>query len=471
MEPRRLLNVSNRLPITVRLDADRLEFAPSCGGLAVGLRGRHDQKRDLWFGWPGMPMEAIASKQREIDERCAGLGLVPVSLTTQEVTGHYEGFANGVLWPLFHYSLDRIPLEHSEWNSYRDVNERFAEAVARQYRDGDLIWIHDYHLMLAPAILRRYLPNARIGFFLHIPFPAYEVLRTLPWRLQILSGILGADLIGFHTPSYVGCLEDALRRELNLDIVDHRVRVRQRHVQIGTFPMGPDVDRFRTFARSESTRLDAASIRADAGRRTIFLGVDRLDYTKGIPRRLLAFERLLADDPSLRDRVRLIQVTVPSRTSVVQYQDFRHQIEEIVGRINGTVGTISSAPVHYLYQMLEPAGLAALYAACDVMLVTPLRDGMNLVAKEFVVCRPDEDGVLVLSEFAGAAEELREAIIVNPYDVDALTASMRQALLLGRDERRARMRALRSRVIGHGAHEWAESFLAALAAPNGAKAA
>ena len=416
-----------------------------------------------------MPEEALAAKKHEIDERCADLGLAPVSLTTQEITGHYEGFANGVLWPLFHYSLDRIPLEHSEWNSYREVNERFAEAVARRYRDGDLIWIHDYHLMLAPAILRRQLPNARIGFFLHIPFPAYEVLRTLPWRLQILSGLLGADLIGFHTPSYVRCLEDALKRELNLDVVDHQVRIRQRHIRIGAFPMGPDVERFRTLARSESTRLDAASIRADAGRRTIFLGVDRLDYTKGIPRRLLAFERLLADDPALKDRVRMIQVTVPSRTSVTQYQDFRHQIEEIVGRINGTVGTISSAPVHYLYQMLDPAELAALYAACDVMLVTPLRDGMNLVAKEFVVCRPDEDGVLVLSEFAGAAEELKEAIIVNPYDVDALTSAMRQALTLGRGERHARMRALRERVIRHGASEWAEEFLGALSAPVGAR--
>jgi trehalose 6-phosphate synthase/phosphatase len=313
--------------------------------------------------------------------------------------------------------------------------------------------------MLLPALLRRRLPGVPIGFFLHIPFPSSEVFRILPWRRQILQGLLGADLIGFHTFSYLRHFLASLLHVEGVEANVDRVRVADRDVALGVFPMGVDADALERLAGEPEVAAAAAALRAEAGGRRVVLGVDRLDYTKGIPRRLLAIERLFSRQPSLRDSVRYVQVAVPSRGEVESYQSFRQQVEEMVGRINGSCATLHSTPIHYIHRSVSRRELVALYRAADVMLVTPLRDGMNLVAKEFVASRVDDDGVLVLSEFAGAATDLGDALIVNPYDVEAMTDALQLALSLPAGDRRRRMQRLRERVVGWDVHQWADGFV------------
>jgi trehalose 6-phosphate synthase/phosphatase len=455
----RLLIVSNRLPLTIRIREGALQLIPSAGGLATGLRAWHEQSGGLWVGWPGELSRLSGAQRAEVARLLAEGRIVPVPLTADQVKSYYEGFANGVIWPLFHYMLDRIPLDSREWASYRDVNQQFADLVAEHYRPGDAIWVHDYQLMLVPGFLRQRLPEARIGFFLHIPFPSYEVFRTLPWRHEILTGLLGADLIGFHTLAYVRYFTRALRHLVGLDPQVDRIAVDGREVLVRAFPMGIDTARFEQLAHEPRTLQEADAVRQAAAGRRILLGVDRLDYTKGIPRRLLGFQRMLERRPDLRDSVRLIQVAVPSRVGVEHYREFRRQLDELVGRINGAFGTPSAVPIHYLYRSIPAHQLVGLYRAADVMLVTALRDGMNLVAKEFVASRVDNDGVLVLSEFAGAAEELSEAMLVNPYDINVLAETMARALEMPREERGARMRALRQRVGARTVHQWAGAFV------------
>jgi trehalose 6-phosphate synthase/phosphatase len=458
----RLLIVSNRLPITIRLRDQRLQLVQSSGGLATGMRGCHEVMGGLWIGWPGEVSGLTPAQRAELAEQVDARGIVPVYLSAQEVREYYEGFSNGVIWPLCHYLLDRIPLHSRGWQMYREVNAKFADHVAQHYRAGDLIWIHDYQLTLLPRMIRERLPKARIGFFLHIPWPSAEVFRILPWRDEVVRGMLGADLIGFHTRTYARHFADAVRSISRMPADDHRVEIDGREVVFGAFPMGIDVERFQRLAGDPATLAHAEEIRREAGDRAIFLGVDRLDYTKGLLRRLQAFERLLEQDPSLRDRVRLVQVAVPSRTGVAPYRSYRQELDQNIGRINGTVGTVNSVPIHYLYRSVSPQQLVALYRAADVMLVTPIRDGMNLVAKEFVASRVDEDGVLLLSEFAGAAEELGDAMIVNPYDVDGMVNAMRRALSMTREERGDHMRAMRASVLPRDVHQWAQRFIATL---------
>lgn len=460
----RLLIVSNRLPVTARMTADGICMRPSSGGLATGLRAWHERGTGLWFGWPGDVSEATTREREDCDRRLCERRIVPVHLQRDHVAGSYHGFANRVLWPLFHYLIEQLPVDSAGWDSYRQVNEAFADAVAREYRRDDTIWVHDYQLMLLPALLRERLPRARIGFFLHIPFPSSEVFRVLPWRSEILRGLLGADLIGFHTFSYMRHFMTSLLHVEGVEADIDRVRIEDREAKVGVFPMGVDTAAFAELAADPTVVARAAAIRCDAGGRRIVLGVDRLDYTKGIPRRLEALESLLERNASLRDGMRYIQVAVPSRGEMETYQQFRKHVEERVGHINGAYGTLGSLPVHYVHRSVSLPDLVALYLAADVMLVTPLRDGMNLVAKEFIASRVDEDGVLVLSEFAGAVAELDAAVTVNPYDIDALAASIQRALSMPVEERRARMRGLRRRVLRHDVHAWAEAFIQELGA-------
>jgi trehalose 6-phosphate synthase/phosphatase len=462
----RLIISSNRLPVTVKLDRGEVVVTSSAGGLATGLGSLHEKSDSLWVGWPGDVSRFDPSQQAEIERKLTELRSIPVHLTQAEISRYYEGFSNGVLWPLFHYLADIVEREAwRNWLTYQAVNRRFAEAIAASYSPGTLVWIHDYQLLLVPRLLRSMIPDARIGLFLHIPFPSSEVFRILPWRAEILDGMLGADLIGFHTYSYLTHFSRALLHVLDLKVESESLEFDNREIRLGVFPMGIDAGAFADLANTETVNEEITSIKDRSRGRKLIVGVDRLDHTKGLARRMLAVERLFEREPSLRRRLRFVQVVVPSRTRVDAYAQLRRRLDEIVGRINGAYGTVNSVPIHYLYRSINRAELVALYRAADVMLVTPLRDGMNLVAKEFVASRVDEDGVLVLSEFAGAASEMAEAIHVNPYDLDRVAMIIKDALTMPEEERVARMRALRRRVRDYDVFRWANAFIDRLASP------
>ena len=461
VSPPRTILVSNRLPITASVEAGELEVHRSVGGLATALEAVSRRSHTVWVGWPG-PVSGIPRAERaELNQRLTELDCIPVTLTAREVTEYYERVSNGVLWPLFHYFTDRMPLDPPSWDVYEEVNEKFADAAAAIWREGDDIWVHDYQLLLVPALLRRRLPAARIGFFLHTPFPSSEILRILPGRQQVLDGMLGANLVGFHTSRYAAHFRHAALRMTSARETEGPLEYEGRRVRIGTFPIGIDARDFAARAATPRVRTQAALLRPAEGVRLI-AGVDRLDYTKGVPRRLLTFRRLLERHPEYMGKVRFIQVVVPSRTGVGEYRSLRHDLDALVGQINGAFGTPAWTPVTYQYRSISPDELSALYAAADVMLVTPLRDGMNLVAKEFVASREDDAGVLVLSEFAGVAEEMPEALIVNPYDINATAESLEEALSMPDAEQAVRMKALRKRVFDGTAERWSRSFLASL---------
>ncbi|NUO63487.1 MAG: hypothetical protein HOQ11_05370 [Gemmatimonadaceae bacterium] len=459
----RLLIVSNRLPVTVAERDGGVVVVRSSGGLATGLRAPHERSGGLWLGWPGDLTSLSSEASSLVEERLGELGAIPVQLGRSEQQVFYDNISNSVLWPICHDRLDHLPLRVTGWDVYETVNARFADLVVEHYEPGDTIWVHDYQLFRLPALLRERLPDARIGFFLHVPFPNPEIFFTLPVRRRLVEGMLGADLIGFHTARYRGHFAATLRRLFRIERdADWAIDWRGRRVSIGVFPMG--VDAAGIAERASAPAVSAEQLAVSTGNPRLLLGIDRLDYSKGIPRRLLAFEQLIRSRAEWREKLRLIQVAVPSRGTTRAYGKFRREVDALVGRINGDLGTPSWTPVQYLYASVPDHTLLALYRAADVMLVTPVRDGMNLVAKEFVASRVDEDGVLVLSEFAGAAEELRDAVLVNPYDVDSVADCIHEALVMPDPERRRRMRALRAQVMEHDVHAWAEGFLGALAA-------
>lgn len=458
----RLLNVSNRLPVTIKLERGRVAAKPSAGGLATGLWGPHQAGEGLWFGWPGDVAKFTPEQRSETDRLLAELRTVPVYLSEEEHLRYYEGFSNSVIWPLFHYQTEKTIIDSEDFGVYQEVNRRLADVVAAAYHEDDTIWVHDYHLMLLPEMLRERLPDARIGFFLHIPFPSSEVFRILPWRDQILRGLLGADLIGFHTHSYLRHFGSAVLRLLGVEARVDSLDYGGRRIRMGAFPMGIDAEGFSKHADSESVRKMVADMRHEDPDLKIFVAVDRLDYSKGIPRRLEAFERFLHQNPELRNKVRMVQVAVPSRDKIGSYQSLRRQVDGLLGRINSRFSTPTSVPIISMYRSLKQEEVVALYRSADVMLVTPIRDGLNLVAKEFCASRNDEDGVLVLSEFAGAAAELGEAIRVNPYDLEQMSEAFLRALQMDAEERRTRMRSLRRRVFDRDVHHWCQSFLYAL---------
>jgi len=457
----RVLIVSNRLPVTIHREADGFDIHRSPGGLATGLRGPHEQGDGWWLGWPGFTTELSEADRTALTERLARDRLAPLFLSAQELARYYDGFANGFIWPVSHYLTGQVPYRTDDWPAYRDVNERFADAVAERYRDGDLIWVHDYQLMLVPGFLRRRLPRARIGFFLHIPFPAAEVFRTLPHREDLLHGLLGADLIGFHTTSYLRHFASALLMLLGLPTQVDRVVVEDRMVRLGVFPMGVDATRVARLAEEPAVAAESEAVRA--GCEYLLVAIDRLDYTKGVIHRLLAYEALLQNHPELRGRVKLVNLAVPSREAVRAYRHFNREVNALVGRINGAFATPRWVPLHYMHRSLSERRVIALYRAADVMLVTPIRDGMNLVAKEYVAARTDLCGVLVLSEYAGAAAELVEAVSINPYEIDQAAEAYYGALMMSPAEQRERMRALRARVVRRDVHHWVKGFLHALA--------
>lgn len=458
----RVLIVSNRLPVTMRKRASGLSVERSVGGLATGLRTPHERSGGYWIGWPGDLSELDNADMFEARRQLHELRAVPVTIQQEDATVFYEEISNGILWPLFHDRLDRLPMKLEGWEAYERVNETFADVVAGLWQPGDLIWVHDYQLMRVPKLLRERLPEARIGFFLHIPFPNPEMFLVLPVRKWLVEGLLGADLIGFHTRRYRGHFTGVLRRVMGYEMdATERVQHGGRPVRLGIFPMGVDARDINERASERGVNNKVLEHRAQPGK--LLLGIDRLDYSKGLPRRIAAFERLLDDHPELRGHVRYLQLAVPSREGVEAYRKFRREFEGLVARINGKFATPSWTPIHYMHRAVDDENLFSLYRAADVMLVTPLRDGMNLVSKEFCAARNDEGGVLVLSEFAGAVDELSEALIVNPYDLSGVANAIYQALTMDPSERRRRMHALRERVFQNDVHAWAQRFMDALA--------
>ncbi|MGD9989826.1 alpha,alpha-trehalose-phosphate synthase (UDP-forming) [Pseudonocardia sp.] len=456
--------VANRLPVDLeKLPDGSTRWKRSPGGLVTALEPMLRSREGAWVGWPGL---ADAEVEPLVED---GLQLHPVMLTAEEVADYYEGFSNGCLWPLYHDVVAPPAFHRHWWRAYVRVNQRFAEAVAEVAAPGATIWIQDYQLQLLPAALRELRPDLRIGFFLHIPFPPTELFLQLPWRREIVEGLLGADLVGFHTAGGARNFRSLATRLTDAKPGHNRLEVElgDRHIRVGAFPISIDAAALDKIARSEAAQKRAAEIRADLGEpRRILLGVDRLDYTKGIDVRLKAFHELLTEGTVDAEDVVMIQLATPSRERVEHYQQMRDDIELTVGRINGEFSRVGHPAVHYLHQALPREELAAFFVAADVMLVTPLRDGMNLVAKEYVACRFDLGGALVLSEFAGAAVEMTQAYLVNPHDTDGIKATIAEAVNAPAAENRKRMKALRRQVMSHDVDRWARSFLSALGLPE-----
>ena len=455
----RLIIVSNRLPVTVINNHGVPKIIRSPGGLSNGLKGLHEQRNGLWIGWPGDLSLFTEEQKKSIHEKLLSMNLIPVYLSHEEIQAYYERFSNGIIWPLFHYLLDNIPYDPESWESYESVNKKFAEIVSKHATEKDLIWVHDYQLFVVPYHLRKLMPSVRIGFFLHIPFPSSEVFRILPFREKLLEGMLGADLIGFHTYPYMRHFSTCLVRIAGKDPSIDQLYHEGRNINFGIFPISVDFKYFNEISLNDTLPEEIKNIHKTGDEDFILLGVDRLDYTKGIPRRLYALAKFFEKYPEYKGRIRLVQVAVPTRENVETYSNYRSTVNELVGQINGKYRTVASTPIHYLYRSFSAETIIALYRTADVMIVTPLRDGMNLVAKEFIASRTDEDGVLILSEFTGAASELGEALIVNPYDIDAMADAIKHAIEMKKKERIIRMRAMRMRVFSHDVHTWANSFI------------
>jgi trehalose 6-phosphate synthase len=474
--------VANRLPVDrVELPDGTVQWQRSPGGLVTAMEPVMQAADGAWVGWAG----AAGEPPGEFDAE--GVHLVAVPLSEQEIADYYEGFSNATLWPLYHDVIAPPEFHRSWWETYLTVNDRFAAAAADQAAPGATVWVHDYQLQMVPAMLRRRRPDLRIGFFNHIPFPGYEIFAQLPWRRQVTEGLLGADLIGFQRPADATNFLRACRRAAGLPTRGPLVAVPQtpadeaegsaaaahpedalsttpsRQVRAATFPISIDSASFGDLARREDVQARAAEIRAELGEpEVVLLGVDRLDYTKGILHRLKAYGELLSDGELGPPEAVLVQVASPSRERVGQYQLLRDEVEATVGRINGSYATIGHPAVHYLHHSYGREEMAALYLAADVLLVTSLRDGMNLVAKEYVACRHDETGALVLSEFTGAADELGSALLVNPHDIDGLKETILRAARISPREAQRRMRSMRKRVRNYDVQRWASTFLDAL---------
>jgi len=449
---------ASRLPVDQTEGPDgETEWRPSPGGLVTALEPVMRAAEGAWVGWPGTAGEAPEAFDT------SGMHLVSVGLSEEEVADYYEGFCNATLWPLYHDVIAVPQFHRSWWEAYVAVNRRFAEAAAEQAAPGATVWVHDYQLQLVPKMLREQRDDVRIGFFNHIPFPGYEIFAQLPWRRQVVEGLLGADLLGFQRRADATNFLRACRRAVGLTTKGSTVRVSEpggsREIQAAAFPISIDSAGLTELAQHEDVRKRSKQVREALGDpQLVLLGVDRLDYTKGILHRLRAYGELV-NDGRLGPHAVLMQVASPSRERVEAYQTLRDEVEVMVGRINGQHGEVGYSPVHYLHQSFPREEMAALYLAADVMLVTPLRDGMNLVAKEYVAARYDEGGTLVLSEFTGAADELAGAYLVNPHDIEGMKNTIVQAATASPAEARRRMRAMRRRVGEHDVARWAASFL------------
>ncbi|GGQ52500.1 alpha,alpha-trehalose-phosphate synthase (UDP-forming) [Couchioplanes azureus] len=454
-----LVVVANRLPTDDSAAPDgACEWRRSPGGLASALHAILQQTPATWVGWAG----GVGAAPTLTD--IGSLRLRTMALSEQELRGYYEGFANSTLWPLYHDAVEQPVFHRGWWETYSEVNRRFAEAAAEVVEPGGVLWVQDYHLQLVPELLRRLRPDVLIGFFLHVPFPPPELFMQLPRRIELLRGMLGADLVGFQRPQAAHNFAQLAVKLLGARVTaNDQITVDGRTVRTGAFPVSIDVAEMQALAARPDVRERAQQLRADLGRpRRVLLSVDRLDYTKGIEHRLTAYSELLHDGRvKVRDTV-MVQVAVPSREQVENYRVLRDRIEGEVGRINGEYGRVGEPAIHYLNQPFDRAELAALYQTADVMVVTPLRDGMNLVAKEYVAARADASGALVLSEFTGCAAELEDAFLVNPHDVDGLKETLLRAMEADPADLARRMAAMRAHLSSHDIVTWARAYLTAL---------
>jgi trehalose 6-phosphate synthase len=468
LDPASFVVVANRLPVDrVEQEDGTADWRPSPGGLVTAFEPIMRRRQGAWVGWHGAPDEELEPFEHE------GLTLAPVPLSSSEVEDYYEGFANATLWPLYHDAIAPPQFRREWWDTYVIVNQRFADHVAEVAAEGAVVWVQDYHLQLVPQMLRRQRPDVRIGFFLHIPFPPTELYVQLPWRRQILEGLLGADIVGFQLPGGARNFVRLVRDRLGLDTLRDRIRTRDgREVFARAYPISIDAKGLHELAASDQAAERAAEIRHDLGDpRVLFLGVDRLDYTKGIPERIQAFGELIAEGRIDPDEVVLLQLAIPSRQRVEQYRQLKDDIDRLVGRINGEIQRVGRPPIIYLHVSYPRVEIAAFYRAADVMVVTPLRDGMNLVAKEYVACRQRDDGALVLSEFTGAARELRQAYLANPHDIDGLKDQLVEAMSDVPRSKAQRMKAMRRQVFENDIDKWARMFLDDLERLTGTPAA
>lgn len=457
----RVIVVSNRLPVTLKRGGTLWHSRASAGGLATAMHPILRGTEGIWIGWSGDTSPATDEGRKSIlDEWATKHRYYAVDLDPETAQGFYEGIANQALWPLFHHFPSLLRFDPEAWRAYVRANEIFRDEVLKQLRPNDLVWIHDYHFLLLPQMLREAVPDISIGFFLHVPFPSSSVFRTLPKREELLRGMLGADYLAFHTHRYLQHFRTSILRLLGITSQMDHVEFGKRTVRLDALPIGIAPNEFNDLlTKAAGTRKQLVELKQRFGFCKILLGVDRLDYTKGIPERLRAYRKFLHDYPEWREKVVLIQVAVPSRERVPRYTRLRREVDELIGEINGDWSTPNWSPITYLRRTLPQAELAALYASADVALVTPLRDGLNLVAKEYVACKSSGDGVLVLSEFAGAAAEMGEALLVNPYDEETLSATIARALSLGETEKRERMMALYRRVHKNNVFAWGDRFI------------
>lgn len=473
-KPERLVIVSNRLPIVLYQKADgRWQVKSGSGGLVTAMAPVLKDRGGVWIGWAGteekqgMDIDGLLSDA----VKDSGYTFKTVQLSAEELDGYYYGFANEILWPLFHDLQTRCNFNPAYWGVYRKVNRKFAEVIYRNASENDHIWVHDYHLITVGRELRALDTAAEIGFFLHIPFPPLDLFLKLPWRYQILEALLAYDLVGFQTQrdkrNFTQCVR-AMFKRVSVRGKGRVVtaRVDHREVRIGSFPISIDFDEFAGKAGSAAVNGRVAEIKAnlgaDSSRRVILMGVDRLDYTKGIPERLAAFGNALERFPQLREKISLVQIVVPSRVKVPRYRDLKLEIDRMVSAINGKFAQTHWVPIHYIFRSVDRTELVSLYRAADVALITPLKDGMNLVAKEYCACNITEEGVLIMSEFAGAAAQLHpEAILVNPYDVEEVAGSIAVACDMPLPERRRRMKALRRKIQKSDIYHWVDSFMEA----------
>ena len=464
--------ISNRLPVQLQIDKGEITAVPSVGGLATGMKSVHSGGDSLWIGWSGLTDEEIPDKLApKIDKALAEHGSSKVNLTADDIEGYYFGFSNRTIWPLFHYFLEYSEFESTFWDAYKKVNQKFADAILEKAEDEDTIWIHDYQLMLVPQMVRAKRPEVSIGFFLHIPFPSFEIFRTLPWREEVLTGLLGSDLIGFHTYDYERHFLSSVRRLLGLEVSFNDISLDDRVIKVDSFPMGIDYKKFNTSARKNEAssekqkselqkRLDTHKQSAPDAK--FFLSIDRLDYSKGIAKRIYAFEYFLNKYPQYKEKVRLIVLAVPSRSNVPQYQLLKKEVDELVGRINGEFSTVSWTPIWYFYRSMPFENLIDLYTSSDIAWLTPLRDGMNLVAKEYIATRTDQTGVLILSEMAGSANEMNEALLINPNNFEQTADALHRAINMPEKEQKQRNALLQKRLERYNVEKWANDFMDSL---------